>query len=87
MITVIGKNLKYWRQTEDPELREALFKRLQHLHTVALDLSLFYITDLFAQSVKHTSLMNTLGVLSKHWDIDVTVLRKNATVASLRKRS
>ncbi|CAH0579270.1 unnamed protein product [Chrysodeixis includens] len=86
VITVIGRNLKYWRQAEDPALRDALFKRLQHLHTVALDLSLFYITDLFAQSDKHTSLMNTLSVLSKHWDIDVTVLRKNATVASLRKR-
>lgn len=84
--SVIGRNLKNWRQIEDKELKEALFRRLQHLHTLALDLSLFHITDLTANSVKQRSISNTLSILSKNWDID-SVLRKNATVTSLRKRS
>ena len=84
--SVIGRNLKYWRQIEDRELKEALFKRLQHLHTLALDLSLFHVTDLSSNSVKQTSLSNTLSILAKNWDID-SVLRKNAKVTSLRKRS
>ncbi|PZC86415.1 hypothetical protein B5X24_HaOG209134 [Helicoverpa armigera] len=85
--SVIGRNLKYWRQVEDNELKEALFKRLQHLHTLALDLSLFHITDLSPNCVKQTSLLDSLSILAKNWDIDISVTRNNATVTSLRERS
>ncbi|XP_022830838.1 thioredoxin domain-containing protein 11 [Spodoptera litura] len=85
--SVINKNLRHWRQIEDRELKEALFKRLQHLHTLALDLSLFHVTDLSENSVKQVSLSNTLSVLSKNWDINTSALRKNANVSSLSKTS
>lgn len=85
--SVIGRNLKYWRQVEDNELKEALFKRLQHLHTLALDLSLFHITDLSPNCVKQTSLLDSLSILAKNWDIDISVTRNNATFTSLRERS
>ncbi|CAB3224200.1 unnamed protein product [Arctia plantaginis] len=76
--SVIGRNLKYWRQSENEELKEALFKRLQHLHTLSFHISLFHITDLNKNCVKKTSLLDTFSVLSKNWDIDL-VLRKNGT--------
>ncbi|CAH0701203.1 unnamed protein product [Spodoptera exigua] len=85
--SVINKNLRHWRQIEDVELKEALFKRLQHLHTLALDLSLFHVTDLSANSVKQVSLSNTLSVLSKNWDINNSALSKNANIAPLSKTS
>ncbi|XP_075973532.1 thioredoxin domain-containing protein 11 [Anticarsia gemmatalis] len=85
--TLIGRNLKYWRRAQDRELREALLKRLQHLHTLSFHISLFHITDLNANSVKQTLLLNTLSVLSKNWNIDISVLSKNATTSSQRMRS
>lgn len=84
---VIDRNLKYWRQADIIELKEALLKRLQHLHTVSFHLNLFHITDLDTNSVKNTSLSNIFSYLSKNWDIDISVLSKNATVASLRTTS
>ncbi|XP_063380638.1 uncharacterized protein LOC134667241 [Cydia fagiglandana] len=80
--TVIGRNLKYWRRTENRELRDALLKRLQYLHRVSLELSLLHTTDL-GNDQKEQSLLDSLSNLSKHWDNDVSMLRKN--VASSQK--
>ncbi|XP_037302968.1 thioredoxin domain-containing protein 11 isoform X2 [Manduca sexta] len=79
MTTVIGRNLKYWRGTEDRELKDALLRRLQHLHQVSFKLGLIHITDLSSNSGKQSSLINSIIALSKHWHIDVSILRRNNT--------
>ncbi|CAH2261007.1 jg10784 [Pararge aegeria aegeria] len=76
--TAISRNLKYWRRTEVKELRDSLFGRLQHLHDVALHLSLFHITDLKQNNEKQKTLLQSLDILSKNWDIDESLLRRNA---------
>ncbi|XP_073945343.1 thioredoxin domain-containing protein 11 [Choristoneura fumiferana] len=80
--TVIGRNLKYWRQTENRELKDALFKRLQYLHRVSLELSLLHITDLNDHFVNKQSLHNSLNSLSENWDIDLAILRQNVLTSS-----
>ncbi|XP_023941308.2 thioredoxin domain-containing protein 11 isoform X2 [Bicyclus anynana] len=75
--TAISRNLKYWRRTELTDLRASLFKRLEHLHDVALQLSLFHITDLRQQTDKQNTLLQSLDRLATIWDIDETLLRKN----------
>ncbi|KAM3964486.1 LOW QUALITY PROTEIN: thioredoxin domain-containing protein 11 [Aphomia sociella] len=73
--SVIDKNLKYWRWSEHRELKDALFGRLRHLHQVSLDLSLLHITDLNSDNKKEETLLNSLSLLSKHWNIDIAILR------------
>lgn len=77
---VIVRNLKYWRQTEHRELKDALLKRLQHLHQVSLDLSTLHITDLHGHSNKQKTLLNSLSLLSKNWNIDPSILRRNVSL-------
>ncbi|KAI5651874.1 thioredoxin domain-containing protein 11 [Phthorimaea operculella] len=78
--STIGRNLKYWRRTEDKSLRDAFLQRLYHLHIVSLDLSLLHISDLQDRSKKQINLLNSLNILSKNWDIDVSTLTRNITV-------
>ncbi|XP_049868769.1 thioredoxin domain-containing protein 11 [Pectinophora gossypiella] len=79
LTTVIGRTLKYWRRTEDKQLRDAFLKRLQYLHQVSLDLSLLHISDLTEHSKKQNTLLVSLTTLSKNWDIDTSIL-KNISV-------
>ncbi|XP_060802777.1 thioredoxin domain-containing protein 11 [Amyelois transitella] len=72
--TIIGSNLKYWRRSEHRELKDALYRRLQHLHQVSLDLSLMHVTDLTENSMKQQTLLNSLSLLANNWDIDVSIL-------------
>ncbi|XP_038211860.1 thioredoxin domain-containing protein 11 [Zerene cesonia] len=79
IVTIIGRNLKYWRQTQIEELRDSLLQRLQHLNKVSLHLSLIHISDLKNKNDKLKSLLHSLDDLSKHWHIDVqSIIRKNA---------
>lgn len=82
--TVIARSLKYWRRTEHRELKDALLRRLQYLHRVSLDLSTLHITDLDENSAKQKTLLNSLSELSKNWDIDVSILRKNVSSAGTK---
>ncbi|KAL0893064.1 hypothetical protein ABMA27_014711 [Loxostege sticticalis] len=82
--TVIARSLKYWRHTEHRELKDALLRRLQYLHRVSLDLSTLHITDLDENSAKQKTLLNSLSELSKNWDIDVSILRKNVSSAGTK---
>ncbi|XP_034830385.1 thioredoxin domain-containing protein 11 [Maniola hyperantus] len=75
--TLISRNLKYWRRTQVRELRDCLFRRLQHLHDVALHISLLHITDLSQNNAKQKTLLKSLDNLSKNWNIDESILRKN----------
>ncbi|KAJ2946055.1 hypothetical protein O0L34_g4974 [Tuta absoluta] len=78
--SIIGRNLKYWRRTGDKTLKDAFLQRLYHLHIVSLDLSLIHISDLQDNSKKQNSLVNSLNILSRNWDIDVSSLTRNITV-------
>ncbi|XP_028027181.1 uncharacterized protein LOC114240723 [Bombyx mandarina] len=80
---LIGRNLKYWRRTVNELLKGALFKRLQHLHQVSLKINLIHITDLSENSIKQTSLVDSLVALSKNWEIDETILRRNVAHSAL----
>ncbi|KAL4713233.1 hypothetical protein ACJJTC_013163 [Scirpophaga incertulas] len=77
--TVILRNLKYWRQTEQKKLKDAFLKRLQHLHRVSLELSLLHISDLTKNSDGKKKILNSLSVLTDSWDIDPSLLRINRT--------
>ncbi|XP_072931972.1 thioredoxin domain-containing protein 11 [Epargyreus clarus] len=79
--TLIGRNLKYWRQTDNEELRNFLLIRLQYLHQASLHLSLLNVTDLKENSEREKLLLQCLDQLSKHWDIDMTALTRNDTFA------
>lgn len=74
--SIISRNLKYWRRSELKELRDSLSRRLQHLHDVALQLDLLHITDLTNYERQHR-LLQSLENLSKNWEIDESILRKN----------
>lgn len=80
---LIGRNLRYWRRTVNELLKEALFKRLQHLHQVSLKISLIHIIDLSENSIKQASLIDSLVALSKNWEIDETILRRNVAHSDL----
>ncbi|CAH0723405.1 unnamed protein product, partial [Brenthis ino] len=77
LVSIIGRNLKYWRESSNEMLRDLLYKRLQHLHQVSLHLHLIHITDLRETSCKQKLLLQSLENMSKHWDIDVSFLRKS----------
>lgn len=76
IVTVIGRNLKYWRRTQNDGLRKTILKRLHLLNQVWLDLSLLHSTDLKDNSLKLKSLLSSLHTLSDNWDIDISILRK-----------
>ncbi|CAG9786160.1 unnamed protein product [Diatraea saccharalis] len=80
--TFIARNLKYWRRTTHKELKAAFLKRLQYLHEVSLKLSVLHTSDLNGKSDIHKSLLDTISVLAKSWDIDLSLLRKNITSIS-----
>jgi hypothetical protein len=80
--SVISRNLKYWRRTEQKALKDAFLKRLQHLRQVSLKLSLLHISDLNGKSDMQINLLNSLSAMSKSWDIDISLLRKNASKLS-----
>ncbi|CAH0667337.1 unnamed protein product [Chilo suppressalis] len=75
--TFIARNLKYWRRTSHTELKDAFLKRLQNLHDVSLKLSLLHTSDLNGNSDIQRSLLDSLSILTKSWDFDLSLLRKN----------
>ncbi|CAG4956488.1 unnamed protein product [Parnassius apollo] len=77
--TVIGRNLKYWRQTDVRELKDSILKRLQHLNQVSLYLSLLHTNDLKENNTKQKLLLNAIEALTGAWKIDISMLRKNVT--------
>ncbi|CAG9584661.1 unnamed protein product [Danaus chrysippus] len=85
VVTVIGRNLKYWRRTEIKGFRDSIFKRLQYLHQVSLYLGLIHVDDLKNNNQKQRLLVQALDDLSNNWEIDVTLLRKNSTQKTVER--
>ncbi|KAJ0177223.1 hypothetical protein K1T71_007232 [Dendrolimus kikuchii] len=81
--TVIGRSLKYWRRTQNNELKKALLKRLQLLNQVWLNLGLLHTTDLKEDNKKQKSLLKSLHALSKSWDIDTSFLKSNSSLSNV----
>ncbi|XP_068631740.1 thioredoxin domain-containing protein 11 [Battus philenor] len=77
--TMIGRNLKYWRRTGDRDLKDSLYKRLQHLNKLSLYMGLLHTTDLKDDNPKLKLLLDSIEALSNVWKIDISMLRKNAT--------
>ncbi|KPJ02814.1 Thioredoxin domain-containing protein 11 [Papilio xuthus] len=80
--TMIGRNLKYWRRTDVRELKDSFYKRLQHLNQVSLQLSFLHTSDLKENNPKLVSLINSIRELSKVWEVDISMLRKNAAATT-----
>ncbi|CAK1547197.1 unnamed protein product [Leptosia nina] len=84
IVSSIGRNLKYWRQTQIAELKETLLKRLQNLNSVSLYLSLLHTSDLKENNGKKNSLLRSLDDLTSNWYIDVSsILRKNGSLSPI----
>lgn len=73
--TVIGRNLKYWRRSNNKDLKDSLYRRLQHLHKVSLLLSVFNVNDLKGTNVKQNLVIEALENLSQNWEIHESLLR------------
>lgn len=80
--TMIGRNLKYWRRSDVRELKDSFYRRLQHLQQVSLLMSLLHTSDLKENNPKQLSLINSIQELSKVWEIDMSMLRRNAAAAT-----
>lgn len=84
VISVIGRNLNYWRHTQIDELRKSLVKRLQNLNKVYLNLSLLHTSDLKESNGKRNIVLKSFDDLSTNWSIDLSsILRKNGSLSPI----
>ncbi|XP_047516741.1 thioredoxin domain-containing protein 11 [Pieris napi] len=84
VVSVIGRNLKYWRQTQIYELKKSLLKRLQNLNQAYLFLSLLHTSDLKENNCKRNFALKSFDDLSTNWYIDTSsILRKNGSLSPI----
>lgn len=75
--SLILRHLKYWRRFQELYIKDFVFKRLLNFHRLSFELGLLHVSDFYENSVKVNSVVESLSILAKSWNLDNLLLRKN----------